>query len=65
MEIQREVAENLEDFAGGYVRFIQKRARRRCVTGAVRSLEVRKLDELDRRLGVASIEVTLSIYARR
>jgi hypothetical protein len=65
MEIQREVSENVEDFASGYVRFIQKRARLYRMTGAVRSLEVRKFGKLHCGFGITSIEVTLSIHACR
>ena len=37
---QDEIAEDVDNLTGGYVRFIQKRARLYDVTGAVRSLEI-------------------------
>jgi hypothetical protein len=65
MEVQREVAENVEDLASGYVRFIQKRARLYRMTGAIRSLKVREFDKLHRGVGITSIEVALGVHACR
>jgi hypothetical protein len=65
VEVEREIAEYVENLASCYVRFIQKRARRGCVTGAVRSLEVREFNQFHGRLGIASIEVTLGILTCR
>jgi hypothetical protein len=62
---QREVAINLNNFASGYVRFIQKRARLLFVTGAERSLEVRKIDQLHRRFWISAIEVAVGVHANR
>jgi hypothetical protein len=59
------VAINLNNFASGYVRFIQKRARLLFVTGAERSLEVRKIDQFHRRFRIAAVEVAVGVHANR
>jgi len=62
VNVQREVAEDVDDLTSDTVRFIQKRLRLQSMTGAERSLEVRKIYQTDRRIRVAAVEVAFRVH---